>query len=140
MIGGCLICNIKLSLPWFDIWDSQTDFTLDRGYEMKTGTTSLLLGLAMLVSLAGSASAQETKIKWFGHSAFSITTPNGWQTCQVTLPQQLRVSRLRRRAYQFMDSALDTGYRLPRRLLLVDRKQLALLFANVRLESIGELH
>jgi L-ascorbate metabolism protein UlaG (beta-lactamase superfamily) len=37
-----------------------------------------LLGLHILFSgLVGYASAPETKIKWFGHSAFSITTPNG---------------------------------------------------------------
>jgi L-ascorbate metabolism protein UlaG (beta-lactamase superfamily) len=34
---------------------------------------------ALLIVTAGSyqASAQETKIKWFGHAAFSITTPKG---------------------------------------------------------------
>lgn len=31
----------------------------------------------LLVLLAGQALAQETKLKWFGHAAFSITTPNG---------------------------------------------------------------
>jgi L-ascorbate metabolism protein UlaG (beta-lactamase superfamily) len=31
----------------------------------------------LLVSLSSSALAQETKLKWFGHAAFSITTPNG---------------------------------------------------------------
>lgn len=37
-----------------------------------------LVALCMLVlSPASSASAQETKIKWFGHAAFSITTPGG---------------------------------------------------------------
>ena len=29
------------------------------------------------LGLAGKASAQETKIRWFGHAAFSITTPKG---------------------------------------------------------------
>jgi L-ascorbate metabolism protein UlaG (beta-lactamase superfamily) len=36
--------------------------------------------LALLIFVLGSAqqvSAQETKIKWFGHAAFSITTPRG---------------------------------------------------------------
>ncbi|MDX6694376.1 MAG: hypothetical protein QOF02_1979 [Blastocatellia bacterium] len=31
----------------------------------------------LTVGLAYQASAQETKIKWFGHAAFSITTPGG---------------------------------------------------------------
>ena len=46
--------------------------------DMKIETTKLLF--ALLVFLLGSvspATAQETKIKWFGHAAFSITTPNG---------------------------------------------------------------
>jgi L-ascorbate metabolism protein UlaG (beta-lactamase superfamily) len=36
--------------------------------------------LALLILMASSvnqASAQETKVKWFGHAAFSITTPKG---------------------------------------------------------------
>ncbi len=41
-------------------------------------TTKLLVGLFILVfSFMSQATAQETKIKWFGHAAFSITTPNG---------------------------------------------------------------
>src|SRR5689334_6416956 len=35
-----------------------------------------IASLAVL-ALASQAAAQETKIKWFGHAAFSITTPNG---------------------------------------------------------------
>jgi L-ascorbate metabolism protein UlaG (beta-lactamase superfamily) len=31
----------------------------------------------LFAGLVGHASLPETKIKWFGHSAFSITTPNG---------------------------------------------------------------
>jgi L-ascorbate metabolism protein UlaG (beta-lactamase superfamily) len=31
----------------------------------------------LLLGLATQATAQETKLKWFGHAAFSITTPNG---------------------------------------------------------------
>lgn len=31
----------------------------------------------LLLAFAAQASAQETKLKWFGHAAFSITTPNG---------------------------------------------------------------
>lgn len=31
----------------------------------------------VLLGVVGQASAQETKLKWFGHAAFSITTPNG---------------------------------------------------------------
>ena len=30
-----------------------------------------------VLALASRATAQETKLKWFGHAAFSITTPNG---------------------------------------------------------------
>jgi len=30
-----------------------------------------------VLPLASQAAAQETKLKWFGHAAFSITTPNG---------------------------------------------------------------
>jgi len=41
-------------------------------------TTKLLVGLFIFVfSFMSQATAQETKIKWFGHAAFSITTPNG---------------------------------------------------------------
>ncbi|HEV2800689.1 MAG TPA: metal-dependent hydrolase [Pyrinomonadaceae bacterium] len=44
----------------------------------KTGTTKLLLALFIILSVSVSgATAQETKLKWYGHSAFSITTPNG---------------------------------------------------------------
>lgn len=35
-----------------------------------------IASLAVL-ALASQAAAQETKLKWFGHAAFSITTPNG---------------------------------------------------------------
>ena len=47
-------------------------------HDTKIETTKLLF--ALFVFLLGSvspATAQETKIKWFGHAAFSITTPNG---------------------------------------------------------------
>ena len=37
----------------------------------------LLLTLFLSCLLALPAAAQETKIKWFGHAAFSITTPKG---------------------------------------------------------------
>jgi L-ascorbate metabolism protein UlaG (beta-lactamase superfamily) len=44
----------------------------------KTAITKLLFALFILLSVnARGATAQETKIKWYGHSAFSITTPNG---------------------------------------------------------------
>jgi glyoxylase-like metal-dependent hydrolase (beta-lactamase superfamily II) len=44
----------------------------------KTGAMGLVLVLHILFAgLVGHASAPETKIKWFGHSAFSITTPDG---------------------------------------------------------------
>ena len=40
--------------------------------------TKTLVVLSILMLGSGvHASAQETKIKWFGHAAFSITTPNG---------------------------------------------------------------
>lgn len=48
-------------------------------HDINIETTKLLF--ALFVFLLGSASPaaaqQETKIKWFGHAAFSITTPNG---------------------------------------------------------------
>lgn len=44
---------------------------------MKTGLTGLLICLIVLLGSVGHAAAQETKLKWFGHAAFSITTPNG---------------------------------------------------------------
>ena len=44
----------------------------------KMATTRLILVLVILmVGFATQAAAQETKLKWFGHAAFSITTPNG---------------------------------------------------------------
>jgi L-ascorbate metabolism protein UlaG (beta-lactamase superfamily) len=46
--------------------------------KIKTGATGLVFALHILFAgLVGHASAPETKIKWFGHSAFSITTTNG---------------------------------------------------------------
>ena len=45
---------------------------------MKLATAKLLLALSiLLLGFASQVTAQETKIKWFGHAAFSITTPNG---------------------------------------------------------------
>ncbi|HWX41489.1 MAG TPA: metal-dependent hydrolase [Blastocatellia bacterium] len=45
---------------------------------MKTRAMGLVFVLHILFAgFVGHASAPETKIKWFGHSAFSITTPNG---------------------------------------------------------------
>jgi L-ascorbate metabolism protein UlaG (beta-lactamase superfamily) len=44
----------------------------------KTVTTKLLFALFVTLSVnVSGATAQETKLKWHGHSAFSITTPNG---------------------------------------------------------------
>ena len=44
----------------------------------RTAMTKLLLALFIILSASVSvATAQETKIKWHGHSAFSITTPGG---------------------------------------------------------------
>lgn len=37
----------------------------------------LLLPLALLLGCASQAAAQETRLKWHGHAAFSITTPKG---------------------------------------------------------------
>jgi L-ascorbate metabolism protein UlaG (beta-lactamase superfamily) len=43
-----------------------------------TTITKLLCALSVLLFVCvRGASAQETKIKWFGHAAFSVTTPNG---------------------------------------------------------------
>jgi L-ascorbate metabolism protein UlaG (beta-lactamase superfamily) len=45
---------------------------------IKTVTTKLLVVLCVLLfGSAAPASAQETKLKWFGHAAFSVTTPGG---------------------------------------------------------------
>ena len=38
--------------------------------------TALVL-LALVLALGSGAQAQQTEIKWFGHAAFSITTPKG---------------------------------------------------------------
>ncbi|HSS19893.1 MAG TPA: metal-dependent hydrolase [Pyrinomonadaceae bacterium] len=39
--------------------------------------TTLLVCLIVFVGCASQTLAQETKLKWFGHAAFSITTPKG---------------------------------------------------------------
>jgi L-ascorbate metabolism protein UlaG (beta-lactamase superfamily) len=45
---------------------------------MNIETTKPLFALIILfLCLVSRATAQETKIKWYGHAAFSITTPNG---------------------------------------------------------------
>jgi L-ascorbate metabolism protein UlaG (beta-lactamase superfamily) len=36
-----------------------------------------VLAFLVLVIPAGPVAAQQTKVKWFGHAAFSITTPKG---------------------------------------------------------------
>lgn len=38
---------------------------------------SLILAITLLIAFTVTASAQETKLKWYGHAAFSITTPKG---------------------------------------------------------------
>lgn len=43
---------------------------------MKIARVSVVL-LLLLLAFVSHATAQETKLKWFGHAAFSITTPNG---------------------------------------------------------------
>jgi L-ascorbate metabolism protein UlaG (beta-lactamase superfamily) len=40
-------------------------------------TKSAVALFILLLGFASQATAQETKIKWFGHAAFSVTTPNG---------------------------------------------------------------
>ena len=45
---------------------------------MKLATAKLLLALSiLLLGFVSQVTAQETKLKWFGHAAFSIITPNG---------------------------------------------------------------
>ena len=44
---------------------------------MKTIFTKLPLLALLLFAFVSQAAAQETKLKWFGHAAFSITTPKG---------------------------------------------------------------
>jgi L-ascorbate metabolism protein UlaG (beta-lactamase superfamily) len=44
---------------------------------MKSTFTRFPILLALLVGLVSQAAAQETKLKWFGHAAFSIITPKG---------------------------------------------------------------
>ncbi len=38
---------------------------------------SVRVCLLLVIGLVSHAAAQETKLKWFGHAAFSITTPKG---------------------------------------------------------------
>jgi L-ascorbate metabolism protein UlaG (beta-lactamase superfamily) len=46
--------------------------------EIRIAATKVLVALfILLLSSASQTMAQETRIKWFGHAAFSITTPNG---------------------------------------------------------------
>jgi L-ascorbate metabolism protein UlaG (beta-lactamase superfamily) len=47
------------------------------GKHMKRNFMIFCMGWLAVVALASQAAAQETKLKWFGHAAFSITTPNG---------------------------------------------------------------
>jgi len=42
-----------------------------------TFTRALAVLFILLLGFVSQAMAQETKLKWFGHAAFSITTPNG---------------------------------------------------------------
>lgn len=44
---------------------------------MKRTIRSLVALAALLIAFATQVSAQETKLKWFGHAAFSINTPSG---------------------------------------------------------------
>ena len=44
---------------------------------MKRNFIVFCIGWLAVLALASQAVAQETKLKWFGHAAFSITTPKG---------------------------------------------------------------
>lgn len=44
---------------------------------MKRNLIIFCMGWLAVLALASQAVAQETKLKWFGHAAFSITTPKG---------------------------------------------------------------
>jgi len=44
---------------------------------MKRNFVIFCMGWVAVLALTSQAPAQETKLKWFGHAAFSITTPNG---------------------------------------------------------------
>src|ERR1044072_7072325 len=44
---------------------------------MKRNFIIFCMGWLAVLGLTSQAAAQETKLKWFGHAAFSITTPNG---------------------------------------------------------------
>jgi L-ascorbate metabolism protein UlaG (beta-lactamase superfamily) len=48
-----------------------------QGKDMTRKFMIFCMGWLAVVTLASRAVAQETKLKWFGHAAFSITTPNG---------------------------------------------------------------
>src|ERR1041385_93718 len=43
----------------------------------KLFTRQLLIFTVLVIACSNSTHAQETKLKWLGHAAFSITTPNG---------------------------------------------------------------
>src|ERR1051326_4561969 len=47
------------------------------GKNMKRNFVIFCMGWLAVLALTSQAAAQETKLKWFGHAAFSITTPNG---------------------------------------------------------------
>src|ERR1043165_7957424 len=47
------------------------------GKDMKRNFVIFCMGWVAVLALTSQAAAQETKLKWFGHAAFSITTPNG---------------------------------------------------------------
>src|SRR6476619_7465099 len=44
---------------------------------MNNRAITALLGLLLILVCVAKIDAQETKLKWFGHAAFSITTPKG---------------------------------------------------------------
>jgi len=56
---------------------SHVDETQVGGKDMKRNFVIFCMGWVAVLALTSQAAAQETKLKWFGHAAFSITTPNG---------------------------------------------------------------
>ena len=58
-----------------DSWNRFFWQSLEQGMKVTTKIFSALL--VVLWFGVGHATAQETKLKWFGHAAFSITTPGG---------------------------------------------------------------
>src|ERR1044072_2753030 len=56
---------------------SHVDETQVGGKNMKRNFVIFCMAWVAVLALTSQAAAQETKLKWFGHAAFSIITPNG---------------------------------------------------------------